>query len=217
MERGSAKIILPVDGCLSSKLLKVEFDELQVAFAGGVVKVTGLALEIFIIFLLVSAAPPEDTSTTTNSDRRFRGLGPDRHPLGDLLHYLFPAIPNELTNPVEASIKTTLPAVFGNVRIQHFLDAVDLRQQLLLVPVALEDAKQHLAVVFTPTGQLVEFIGNKAPGLHRERHPAVPVDMAVAHKKRIRSPGHKVELRGRRVQVEIKVVPVAGVAIPEAK
>ena len=164
MQRGSAKIIFPVDRSLPPQLLEMKFDELQVAFAGGIIKVASLTFEFFIVFFLLSASTTEDASAG-DSDWRLGPLGPDRHAVGYLIEYLLPAGTNELADGIETAVETSLPAVFPDIGVQHGLDSVRLSEELFLIPVLLENPQEGLLVPRSRGGQLVELVGDHASGL----------------------------------------------------
>ena len=105
----------------------------------------------------------------------------------------------------------------AQVRLDQRLDAVALGEQLVLVPMLIEQCVQRLAIAFTAFRQLVKAIGDPALGLDRDRRAEIEVEHATLAEQRVRSPRHEVEPIRLRVEINEKVVRVAGVAVPKTK
>ena len=149
-------------------------------------------------------------------DRRRLGLlAPRRHAVPGFLHQIPASCLDEIAGAIQRLGEAILLTV--QVWLDQGLDPVALGEQLVLAPMFLEQAVQCLAIAFTAFRQLVKAIGDPALGLDRDRRAEIEVEHATLAEQRVRSPRHEVEPIRLRVEINEKVVRVAGVAVPKTK
>ena len=96
-------------------------------------------------------------------------------------------------------------------------DAVKFCQQHLFIPMGVENLHHRLGVSFAAGFQLIQLVGDEPLRFDRDRRARIlsEFQFAVLQKQRIRAPRHEMKFIGIRMQIDEKVVIVAGVSVPK--